>query len=94
MSTATLIPLIVLFLQLILFAISMFYFGQKVATKDDIRDVKTEIGNLRNELRKEISDSRSEISEVRAEVNQQIGSVREELSKLNQNHIDHLTYHQ
>lgn len=68
MSTTTIIPLVVLFLQLILFAISMFYFGQKVATKDDIR-------HARDELRNEIRD------------------VRVEMSKMNQNHIDHLAHH-
>ena len=38
--------------------------------------------------------SGGEIADVRTEMNQQVGSVREELSKLNQNHIDHLTRHE
>ena len=37
----------------------------------------------------QIGEVRTEIGEVRAE----IGGVRTELSKLNQNHIDHLTHH-
>ena len=36
----------------------------------------------------QIGEVRTEIGEVRAE----IGGVRTELSKLNQNHIDHLTH--
>lgn len=50
MDISTLIPLIVLFIQLILFAISMFYVGQKVATKDDIRDVRNDIGRLNERI--------------------------------------------
>ncbi len=45
---------------------------------------------FRDELRNEIGDVRSEIGDVRSE----IGDVRSELSKLNQNHIDHLSHHQ
>ena len=50
-------------------------------------EVNQQIVSVRDELRGEIRD-------VRTEMNQQIGSVREELSKLNQNHIDHLTHHE
>ena len=47
-----------------------------------------------------ISHMNQQISDVRTDMNQQIGGVRKEisdvrteLSKLNQNHIDHLTHH-
>ena len=42
-----------------------------------------------SDVRSEISDVRSEISDVRGEIR----DVRLEMSKLNQNHIDHLTHH-
>ena len=56
-------------------------------------EVNQQIVGVRDELRGEIQGVRGEIADVRTEMNQQIGSVREELSKLNQNHIDHLTRH-
>ena len=60
-------------------------------------EVNQQIVGVRDELRSEIQgvrdELRDEIRDVRTEMNQQIGSVREELSKLNQNHIDHLTRH-
>ena len=56
-------------------------------------ELRTEIHGVRDELRGEIQGVRGEIADVRTEMNQQIGSVREELSKMNQNHIDHLTRH-
>lgn len=66
--------------------------------RGEIRDVREElrgeIQGVREELRGEIQGVRGEIADVRTEMNQQIGSVREELSKLNQNHIDHLTRHE
>ena len=40
-------------------------------------------------INQQISDVRSEISDVRGEIR----DVRLEMSKLNQNHIDHLTHH-
>ena len=46
------------------------------------------------EVNQRISEVRSENSEVRTDMNQQIASVRDELSKLNQNHIDHLSHQQ
>ena len=65
--------------------------------RKEVRDVREElrgeIHGVRDELRGEIQGVRGEIADVRTEMNQQIGSVREELSKLNQNHIDHLTRH-
>ena len=42
----------------------------------------------------QLSEVRTEIASLRSDMNQQIASVREEISKLNQNHIDHLMHHQ
>ena len=50
-----------------------------------ISDVRSEISVIRSE----ISDVRSGLSDVRGEIR----DVRLEMSKLNQNHIDHLTHH-
>ena len=51
-------------------------------------------------MNQQIGEVRAEISDVRTDMNHQIGGVRKEisdvrteLSKLNQNHIDHLTHH-
>ena len=47
-------------------------------------------------VRSEISVVRSEISVVRSEISDVRGEIRDvrlEMSKLNQNHIDHLTHH-
>ena len=61
-------------------------FTELISTMNQqISDVRSEISNVRSE----ISDVRSEISDVRGEIR----DVRLELSKLNQNHIDHLTHH-
>ena len=71
----------------------------KIDTKIDVvqSEIRKEIRDVHDELRGEINgvrdELRGEIRDVRTEMNQQIGSVREELSKLNQNHIDHLTRH-
>jgi uncharacterized coiled-coil DUF342 family protein len=67
----------------------------KIDAKIDVvqSEIRKEIRDAREELRGEIQGVRGEIADVR-EMNQQIGSVREELSKLNQNHIDHLTCHE
>ena len=72
-----------------------------------ISDVRSEISDLRGEINHQISDVRSEISDLRGEINHQISDVRSEISdlrgeirdlrlemsKLNQNHVDHLTHH-
>ena len=72
----------------------------KINTKrlqDSVDKIDTKFDVVQSEIRKEIRDVREElrgeIQGVRSEMNQQIGSVREELSKLNQNHIDHLNRH-
>ena len=62
----------------------------KINTKrleDNVHKIDTKIDVVQSEIRKEVRD-------VRTEMNQQIGSVRAELSKMNQNHIDHLTRHE
>lgn len=52
------------------------------------------------EMNKRIDDTNQQIADLRTEMNQrfvqvhsEINHVRDELSKLNQNHIDHLTHH-
>ena len=60
--------------------------------RSEISDVRSEISVMRSEIsvmRSEISDVRSGLSDVRGEIR----DVRLEMSKLNQNHIDHLTHH-
>ncbi len=51
-----------------------------------------------DEVSKQISETRSElkteIGDVRSELKTEISEVRSELSKLNQNHIDHLSHHE
>ena len=57
-----------------------------------ISTINQQISDVRGELsvvRGELSVVRSEISDVRGEIR----DVRLEMSKLNQNHIDHLTHH-
>ena len=46
------------------------------------------------QMTQQISEVRTEIGNLQSEMKQNIGSVREEISKLNQNHIDHLIRHQ
>ena len=70
-----------------------------------IDEVNQQIAGIREELRSEIRAMRNKIHDVReelrsemnqrfSEVHSEIRDVRIELSKLNQNHIDHLTHHQ
>lgn len=78
------ITLLALGAQLIAILVSL-----KINTKrleDSVDKIDTKIDVVQFDIRKEIRD-------VWTEMNQQIGSVREELSKLNQNHIEHLTRH-
>ena len=69
----------------------------KLEMTKQISEVRSEMNQGFSDLRGEISgvrdELRDEIRDVRTEMNQQVGSVREELSKLNQNHINHLTRH-
>ncbi len=44
-------------------------------------------------LRTEIASVRTEIAGVRTEMNQRLSDMQVEMSKLNQNHINHLTHH-
>ena len=66
-----------------------------------IDEVNQQIAGIREELRSETHETRNEIHNVREELRSEIHEtrneirdVRTELSKLNQNHIDHLTHHQ
>lgn len=47
-----------------------------------------------SQMTQQFSDVRADIGVLRSEMKQEFGSVREDLSKLNQNHIDHLIRHQ
>ena len=61
--------------------------GIREELRYEIRAVRDEIHDVREELR-------SEMNQRFSEVHSEIRDVRIELSKLNQNHIDHLTHHQ
>ena len=60
---------------------------------DEVNQRVSEVRSEISDVREEIGGVREEIGGVRVDMNQQIASVREEISKLNQNHIDHLTHH-
>lgn len=45
------------------------------------------------EVNQQIGGVRQEVSGVRSEMNQRLSDIITEISKLNQNHIDHLTRH-
>ena len=65
-------------------------FAELISTMNQqISDVRGEINHQISVVRSEISDVRGEISDVRGEIR----DLRLEMSKLNQNHIDHLTHH-
>ena len=70
---------------------------QIVSVRDELRGeiqgVRGEITNVRDELRGEIQGVRGEIADVRTETNQRLSDMTAEISKLNQNHIDHLNQH-
>ena len=57
-------------------------------------ELKGEIGGVRDELRGEIRGVRGEIGDVRTDMNQRFSDMTAEISKLNQNHIDHLSHHE
>ena len=56
-------------------------------------ELRGEIRDVHEELRGEIRDVRTELKTEIQGVRGEIADVRTELSKLNQNHIDHLTRH-
>ena len=69
-------------------------FAEVISTMNhQISDVRSEINHqisgVRSEINHQISDVRNEIADLRGEIR----DVRLEMSKLNQNHIDHLTHH-
>ena len=53
-----------------------------------------EVNQRIDQVRTEIGDVRTEISDVRSEMNQRLSDMTTEISKLNQNHIDHLSHHE
>ena len=67
---------------------------KKIERLEELIDKRFELMDKRfveviSTINQQISDVRSEISDVRGEIR----DVRLEMSKLNQNHIDHLTHH-
>ena len=56
-------------------------------------EVNQQIVGVRDELRGEIQGVRGEIADVRIEMNQRLSDMTAEISKMNQNHINHLTRH-
>ncbi len=46
------------------------------------------------EVNQRIDQVRTEIGDVRTEMNQRLSDMTGEISKLNQNHIDHLSHHE
>ena len=48
---------------------------------------------LGNRIDKRIDEVNQQLAGVRSEMNQRLSDVHSEISKLNQNHIDHLTHH-
>ena len=55
--------------------------------------VRTEVRDVRSEMDQQITGVREEIHDLRLETSQRLSDVQSEMSKLNQNHIDHLHRH-
>ena len=53
-----------------------------------------EVNQRIDQVRTEISDVRTEMSQRFTEMNQRFSGMTAEISKLNQNHIDHLSHHE
>ena len=69
-------------------------FGEVIAIMNhQIGEVRTEIGGVRADMNQQISDFRSEMNQQGSDLRGEIRDLRLEMSKLNQNHIDHLTHH-
>ena len=56
-------------------------------------EMSQQITGLRSEMSQQITGLRSEMNQRISEVRDEIAGVRTEISKLNQNHIEHLTHH-
>ena len=96
------ITLVTFGVQLVVILISLKIRTERLEQRQDKTD--NQIETVRLEMTKQISEVRSEMnqgfSDLRGEMNQrlsdmqgEIKDVRSEISKLNQNHIDHLTRH-
>ena len=97
------ITLVTFGVQLIVILISLKIRTERLEQRQDKTD--NQIETVRLEMTKQISEVTSEMnqgfSDLRGEMNQrlsdmqgEIKDVRSEISKLNQNHIDHLTRHE
>lgn len=63
---------------------------------DELRwqnELRRQSDHLENRIGKRIEEVRAEISDVRSEIRSEISNVRTKTSRLNQNHIEHLGYH-
>ena len=60
---------------------------------EQIALVRTEVRDVRSEMNQQITGVREEIRDLRLETSQRLSDVQSEMSKLNQNHIDHLHRH-
>ena len=58
-----------------------------VEVNQRIDQVRTEIGDVRTEMNQGFTD-------LRGEMNQRLSDMTTEFSKMNQNHIDHLSHHE
>ena len=57
-------------------------FTESVATKVDIAEVKTEIAEVKSELKADIAEVRTEITEVKSELKADIAEVRTEIAEV------------
>ena len=100
------ITLVIFGVQLIVILMSLKIRTERLEQRQDKTDnqietvrleITKQISETRIELRDEISgvrdELRGEIADVRTEMNQRLSDMTAEISKLNQNHIDHLSHH-
>ena len=99
-SPSHLLVAIITLLMIIGQAVALFTYLKTTAKQHSLEiqklaeQIQRQGERLEDRFDKRISEVNQQISEVRSEMKSEIGSVRTELSKLNQNHIDHLTHHQ
>ena len=77
-------------------AVALFTYLKTTATKhsQEIKQLAEQMQRQEDRMDKRFTEVNQRISEVRSELNQQIAGIRTEMSKLNQNHIDHLSHHE
>ena len=65
-----------------------------VEVNQRIDQVRTEIGDVRTGIGDVRSNMNQGFTDLRGEMNQRLSDMTGEISKMNQNHIDHLSHHQ